>query len=644
MEAQKTKRREWVKTAAIIFLVILLVLTFFSNTIMNRSLPEVAAKYVESGSINARIRGTGTVSANEVYAVTIPQTKKVRSVLVKTGDTVSAGDVLFRLEPADSAELQEAQKQLEDMELAYQKRMIERGNSDSMESREVEKLQETYEEALAAYRLYSTDDPSKVKLNLEYAKSDLNVLQQQLKEAQSALSGVSDAYAEANSAASELAGDLAEAQGELTAAETKLASFENAERTYQDALMAQSRDEYLYQAAYDELVALTKANFPDLSETDNDFAAALAAVGTDPGRYLPEGNTEAEIEAYQTAYKTIEANKTAVEEAAKLLAFKNNGTVTDQQINAMRYELEQEVLRLTGNVSDIEGRIEAAKGNAELLSVRVKRCEDAVDHAQEAVGAQQTVLERWNNAVSAAQALETAEEALEDKMFQIGLGSSDSLDLQAEKEAIEKQRELIAQLSDTEGGTDVVANVSGVISEINCSAGTTIGADMPMASITVTDRGYTLKLSVTTEQARKVQPGDTATITNYYSGDVTATLETVANDPQSLGKNKFLIFRLTGDVEPGATMTLSIGQKSAKYDCLIPNSAVRTDANGTYVLAVEAKSSPLGNRYVAVRADVTVLASDDTSSAVSGLSNGDFVITTSTRPIEAGDQVRMVDE
>ena len=39
------KRREWVKNAAIIFLSVMLVLTFFSNTFMNYSLPEVAAQY-----------------------------------------------------------------------------------------------------------------------------------------------------------------------------------------------------------------------------------------------------------------------------------------------------------------------------------------------------------------------------------------------------------------------------------------------------------------------------------------------------------------------------------------------------------------------------------------------------------------------
>ena len=59
MNENGKKRREWVKTAAIIFLSVMLVLTFFSNTIMNYSLPEVATQYVESGTITAKIRGIG---------------------------------------------------------------------------------------------------------------------------------------------------------------------------------------------------------------------------------------------------------------------------------------------------------------------------------------------------------------------------------------------------------------------------------------------------------------------------------------------------------------------------------------------------------------------------------------------------------
>lgn len=56
MEKEK-KRREWIKNALIIFLVVMLVLTFCSNTIMNMYLPEVSTEAVSSGRLKESIRG-----------------------------------------------------------------------------------------------------------------------------------------------------------------------------------------------------------------------------------------------------------------------------------------------------------------------------------------------------------------------------------------------------------------------------------------------------------------------------------------------------------------------------------------------------------------------------------------------------------
>ena len=107
------KRREWVKTVAIIFLAVLLVLTFFSNTIMNASLPEVATQQVTQGTINAKIRASGTIAANETYNVKLTQTRKIESVKCKVGQAVNAGDVLFVLEAQGSDELKQAKTDLE---------------------------------------------------------------------------------------------------------------------------------------------------------------------------------------------------------------------------------------------------------------------------------------------------------------------------------------------------------------------------------------------------------------------------------------------------------------------------------------------------------------------------------------------------
>ena len=71
MNENGKKKREWVKTAAIIFLSVMLVLTFFSNTIMNYSLPEVATQYVQSGTITAKIRGSGVVESGDPYNVEV---------------------------------------------------------------------------------------------------------------------------------------------------------------------------------------------------------------------------------------------------------------------------------------------------------------------------------------------------------------------------------------------------------------------------------------------------------------------------------------------------------------------------------------------------------------------------------------------
>ena len=87
-----------------------------------------------------------------------------------------------------------------------------------------------------------------------------------------------------------------------------------------------------------------------------------------------------------------------------------------------------------------------------------------------------------------------------------------------------------------------------------------------------------------------------------------------------------------------------MGQKSANYDLIVPNSAIREDNNGKFILKVDSKQSPLGTRYTATRVDVEVLASDDTQSAISGALYGhEFVITTSTKPVEAGKLIRLAD-
>ena len=98
-------------------------------------------------------------------------------------------------------------------------------------------------------------------------------------------------------------------------------------------------------------------------------------------------------------------------------------------------------------------------------------------------------------------------------------------------------------------------------------------------------------------------------------------------------------------MEPGDNVQLSVGANSKSYDLTVPNSAIREDNNGKFILIVSSRESPLGNRYIATRVDVQVLDSDELLTAISGsLSGYEYVITTATKPVSAGMQVRLAED
>lgn len=666
---QKTKRREWVKTFAIIFLAILLVLTFFSQTIMNRSLPEVAAQYVESGTINAKIRGTATVAADETYDVTINQTRKIRSVMVKVGDNVSAGDILFVLEPADSEELKTAQKTLSDMELAYQKSLIEASNANSTENRDVEKLRKAYDEALAVLRLYSNADPTQITMALKTAEAELKTQQQVTKDA-------SDAYQAALTDK-----DYTDAQAQVTALKTEIETCDTTIESLNEQLSKLvSTDEQAYLDSLAKAYTTLSEQYTKRKELE-DQISALAGAGTYAAAPTAgttedddqQGGSVGEVTKEQLEKQLAELNKEierdqilyldkynlvrkyAGQSEAVAAAYAADTSLLRQAIinqdGGIHVDYSAETDKLRSQISEQTVKKSQAQTELSYYESYVADCERTIENLNNAYKNAQKLETELTNKVSdltaastAAETLKTAQQALEDKVFEASLGDSANLDLQNSKKAIEEQQKIVDELLANADGQEVKANVGGKISAINVTAGNSAGADTALATITVADRGYTVKIPVTADQAKKVTVGDVATITNYYNGDITATLENIANDPQNPGKGKLLVFRLTGEgVEAGANITLSIGQKSATYDCLVPNSALRNDSNGDFVLVVQAKPTPLGNRYVATRVAVTILAQDDTKTAVTGLASGDFVITTSTAPIEAGAQVRLVD-
>ena len=645
------RKREWVKTAAIIFLAVLLVLTFFSKTIMNASLPEVAAQQAASGAINARIRGSGTVEASEVYNVTIKQTRKVASVLVKTGQEINVGDTMFVLEAEDSDELKQAETDLETLQQNYDKSLIEAGNTAAQENYDVQKARDAYNEALAIYRQYSTMDASQLATQKAAADAKLKELQTAKTTIDNQLTKLKadEKYTAAQATITEQEATIKTLEAEKEKLlETLPASYKDCRNAsqYQTLINDTLKDEN-----YIRNLARYEKNFATFSSLcDNDYAIMKECYENIESmrRRIEGGTVKTPVDEGGKPIYALTTDETAeiYKEAFKALAPFYYGYPKDPADGLLNWQDQLKIATVNDKIADANDAINNPTNGAKTIVGNYERSIDDLtkqsDSLDSQITDQQTAVDKLTSASSAAETVKSTKKTLEDLVFKQNLGDSSSVDMEASKKAIERKQAEVDKLRENADELEVKSSVSGTIASINASAGKSIGGEeQPLATINVTDRGFTVKIDVTNDQAKKVKTGDTAELVNFWGGDAVATLDQITSS-QTAG-NRTLVFTLTGDIQAGQNVTLSIGQKSANYDALIPLSGLREDSNGKFVYVLESKSSPLGSRYIATRVTVQELARDDKSAAVSGISSGDFIITTSNKPVEAGKQVRLAD-
>ncbi len=218
------------------------------------------------------------------------------------------------------------------------------------------------------------------------------------------------------------------------------------------------------------------------------------------------------------------------------------------------------------------------------------------------------------------------------------------INLHEQYEGVCELKEKVDELAGKGGDKEIKAPMAGTITQINYYAGQTIKDNTIVMEIKPENEAYTLQFTVSQTQSRRIKPGDPAEIMyNWYGDEITARVKTVQRD--LMNRESYIVTcELFGDVRVGSNYTLSIGQQSSDYDYVVPTSCIREDSNGKFVLIIESKSTPLGNRYYARRVDVEIITSDDSQSAIAGAFDGYvYVITTTSKPVEENQQVRLAE-
>lgn len=622
MTEQRVKNRGWVKNVAIIFLAVMLVLTFFSNTIMNASLPEAAVQYVQSGSITTQIRGTGTITAKEVYEVKTTTSRKVQSVLVTKDQEVKVGDVLLILAAGEGTETDELKTQLETAKYSYQQKLINMSGGGSEVTRAQEKLQEAIAARDAIAVNITAEDIELAKVRYETAKEYYQQLTYELEDA--------GGYVEGGK------GDTLK----------ELSDAVNAAQLEYDSACIRYAKEYAFvnQLAADASVFGTHGSDRDAYAEAITGAFAAAGEDTTVHNYFVDLASVTQAERENLGIDRVDITKYPYSDLVSALPSQNITAV------AKGYgEILTAKDALTKAQDAYNKAVESMQPQNEALNKQVteaKREMDALEAEHADMVEKKTAYDTAkDNVISCENALQTLLKTSKLDNLELSKMANEIAELEA------KLEELSGGEKDAEGnvtGGQIVSEVNGVVKEINVTAGNNTDPATAVMTIEVPDRGYTVSMNVTNEQAQKVTIGDTAEISTGYWGSsgLSGKLVGIRNNTsagQSGGKQ--LVFDVTGsDITSGTQVSVSIGQRSQNYDTIVPNSALRSDSNGSFVLVIVAKSSPLGNRFVATRVDVTELAKDDVNTAVSGgLSAYDMVLTTATKPVEDGMLVRLPD-
>ncbi|MBE5937553.1 MAG: HlyD family efflux transporter periplasmic adaptor subunit [Lachnospiraceae bacterium] len=563
----KNKRKDWIKNAIIIFLVVMLILTFCSDSIMNMYLPEVSTEAATQGKIKETVRGTGVAELNQACQLMVDGSRTVKMINVKVGQEVKEGDVIITLEEGDSTELEAAKTAYLDMQTEYQKKLIGTDNNYDKDKLAISAAKEDYEKALKNYNSIDSKNKKLRSMQNKLEKYNTKILEYDNK--------------------------IAELDAKITELSAKTdADTYNAElTTKQRALVGLNNEKSDLEA---DLTTLKNAGAPaeEITQKERDIRNKGVEIA----------NTEADIRILEAAITDVSNNVKRLNNAVK----EKNDTVNSQN---------------------------DAKTKQANLSADIETLKASIPTKEEALNIVDEKENTWNNLVADYELKKSEDDKL---------AESDKIDLKALRQKLIAQKELVEELMENSTGAEVKAVIDGKVTSINVAVGDVTQPNMPVASLSSGKDGYSVSISVTKEQASKVKPGQKAEVENYWYDDITAVLATVVADTETPGNYK-LTFAVDGEnIVPGDSLTISAGGENKTYDVVVPKSSVYEDNNGKFVLTLDSKNTPLGNRYIATRHNVTVLAEDDINAAISGdLLGYEYVIVTSSEALTSGEQVKL---
>lgn len=285
-----------------------------------------------------------------------------------------------------------------------------------------------------------------------------------------------------------------------------------------------------------------------------------------------------------------------------------------------------------------EGELEAAQLALDTARSARETAEQALASARQA--AEDTALSGDRSVASAESALQSAQKSYSEAAKQAeAAGKANAADAQLAQLELEEAQRLLDRLTALQQADGcITAPADGTLVRLDLTAGQPTAASAGL--LAGQEGGFVFRATVGKEQAGQLKAGGLVNVQQDYAVG-RGTIQALS--PQEDGTVQMTV-RLAEDGASwqlgGAEASVTLSQQQY-YTCL-PSSAVRLGSAGEYVLVMEQRVTVLGIQNVLVEVPVSIERISGGTTAVSGALGPDSqVVASSSRPVSAGDRVRV---
>lgn len=611
-ESKKKKNRRWVTRGMVAFIAILALLTFFSNTVMNMTIPKVIGKQAVRGNLSSTNNSTAVLEAVDKQDVKGIDGRTVHEVIATNWDYVNEGDVILTLEEAENTtELDELRTRLRttQRELEYDARRPAETTDYTTLREAVNTAQENLQQARDTLAAAQNRDAT-----IAAAQAIIN-------ENSPLVPGLEAAVTAAAETVEDIQGQISQLESEIASRQEQIDTLVNLgiptpTPTPTPGMMAARPGLDKDYIAYEE-------ETPDTSDTSD----------TTPSDTQPSDTTPSETQPSETAPSETTPAPTAAPAT-------NSSTDRIGVLRAEIEEREQQIEELQSQLSAALGRRDEASGNLATINSAIEEAEAAIAAAEQlpSVSSAQSSVNLADSSLSSAQ------RSLSNSQITDGITRDQAEDTRNDRlETIEDLERQIAELEARLEVTEITAPISGYVYNMSVSEGDGLAKDRVAFTIVPENSAYTATFSFETSAAQMLNPGMPLSCDAYYID--TVTIINIKPDPDDPRGKRLVKCAVTGEwLSPGESITVVADRTNRDYEHVIPSSAINEDNSGPFVYVIEESSSPLGDKYVVRRVTVTVDETDGALSAISGegIDRG-MIVTRSEEPLHDGDRVRLED-